>query len=242
MSENISLFVKAQHAAIAEHEENGPQRVAARKAKKTAHDALLRHMRAHNADCVRSGDAYATVRTHRSQRVLSPAVICDALRRVPPEVNDEPALVAAILEQLHAVRCKVGHHVVITSMKGRKLADLDCRSLVDQYVAAVGVAKGLRQPRHTHLERDAVAWMEAKNITEQPLNLINAGGGSHAVVLKTHVQQRKQRVTQDVLGGFVADAVRGGGGRDVIARAIWESIGRLPKVETSRVRVVPQGV
>ena len=109
-------------------------------------------------------------------------------------------------------------------------------------MAAVGEVNGLRQPRHTHLERDAVAWMEAKNITEQPLNLIIAGGGSHAVVLKTHVQQRKQRVTQDVLGGFVADAVHRGGGRDVIARAIWESIGRLPKVETSRVRVEPQGV
>ena len=242
MTENISLFVKAHRTAIAEQEENGQRRVAARNAKKKAHDALLGHMQAHNAHCVQSGDAYATIRTHRTLRVLSPTVICDALRRVPPDVNDEPALVAAILEQLHTVRCKVGHHVVITSMKGRKLADLDCRSLVDQYVAAVGVAKGLRQPRHTHLERDAVPWMEVKNITEQPLNLINAGGGSHAVVLKTHVQQRKQRVTHEMLGGFVANAVRGGGGRDVIARAIWESIGRLPKVETSRVRVVPQGV
>ena len=242
MTECISLFVKAHRAAITEQEENGPRRAAARKAKKKAHDVLLRHMQAHNAHSVRSGDTYATVRTHRTQRILSPTVICDALCRVPPDVDDEPALVAAILEQLQAVRCKVGHHVVITSMKGRKLADLDCRSLVDQYVAAVGEVNGLRQPRHTHLERDAVAWMEAKNITEQPLNLIIAGGGSHAVVLKTHVQQRKQRVTHEMLGGFVANAVRGGGGRDVIARALWESIDRLPKVKTSRVRVVPQGV
>ena len=82
MTENISLFVKAHRAAIAEQEENGQRRVAARKAKKKAHDALLGHMRAHNAHCVRSGDAYATVRTHRTQRVLSPTVICDALRRV----------------------------------------------------------------------------------------------------------------------------------------------------------------
>ena len=78
MTENISLFVKAHRAAIAEQEENGQRRVAARKAKKKAHDVLLSHMRAHNAHCVRSGDAYATVRTHRTQRVLSPTVICDA--------------------------------------------------------------------------------------------------------------------------------------------------------------------
>ena len=236
MVEAITKYIKEYETFEADRVTNGPLRAAARKFKKELHDKILRHMVANDATCIQSDGFYAVVRKHTSVNTLTPAVICEALGRIPPDVTGD-VLVATILEELRAVRSREGKHAVVLKGKARNAKDVNCGGLLGEYVDAVAKMKELRPPKTN--QSDVASWMLDNGLESQPLTIQQESSGTRkAVVLKRHLQTRKKPVSKAMLTQAVADAVQRGDSRKAVAELIWQSISSRPKSQTWVVKVV----
>ena len=233
MTECIARFVRELRERVEEEAENGKRRTDARRAKKAAHDALLDAMRDADASCVECDDMYAHVRTYSSARALTQQVVNDAVRQA------EECSVLGIQAAIDKLRNKRGQHVVLSSTRGRAVKELACKNLVAAYARATADLRDLRKPASKAAEHDVRCWLEDNGKTSQSLNLNADDGTTLPVIMQLKKHTKKARVTKDMLGGFIADAVRCGNDRECIARLLWQFIDALPQVEVTRVQIQP---